>query len=135
MEAKFKHLELIQGIISRQCANSFLLKGWSVVLVSALYALAAQQGNILFAYLAFFPAAIFWGLDGFFIWQERLYRRLYDHVRTLQPDAIDFSMHTSQVLGSAGGLRDWVSGVFSRTLVPFHGAIVITTWLLTRVLA
>ena len=39
MNNKHKHLELIQGVINRLSTNSFLLKGWSVVLVSALFAL------------------------------------------------------------------------------------------------
>ena len=37
MENKQKHLELIQGVINRLSSNSFLLKGWSVVLISALF--------------------------------------------------------------------------------------------------
>ncbi len=41
MEAKLKHLEMIQGVVNRMASNSFQLKGWSVVLVSALFALAA----------------------------------------------------------------------------------------------
>ena len=35
MESKYKHLELIQGVINRLSSSSFLLKGWSVVFVSA----------------------------------------------------------------------------------------------------
>ena len=40
-EARVQHLELIQGVIGRMGQNSFLLKGWSVTLVTALIALAA----------------------------------------------------------------------------------------------
>ena len=43
MERKGKHLEFIQGTVNRLSTNSFLLKGWSVVLVSALFALAAAD--------------------------------------------------------------------------------------------
>ena len=71
-----KHLELIQGVINRMAGNSFHLKGWSVVLVSALFALAASDANINFVYLAFLPAIAFWVLDGYFLWQERMYRKL-----------------------------------------------------------
>ena len=42
-----KHLELIQGVINRMAGNSFHLKGWSVVLVSALFALAASNAKVL----------------------------------------------------------------------------------------
>ena len=45
MDKKLKHLEFIQGVINRLSTNSFLLKGWSVVLVSALFALSTQDSN------------------------------------------------------------------------------------------
>ncbi len=48
MEAKLKHLELSQGVINRMAGNSFLLKGWSVTLVSALFALSAKDSNQMF---------------------------------------------------------------------------------------
>lgn len=43
MDNKVKHLEFIQGVVNRLSTDSFLLKGWSVVLVSALFALSASQ--------------------------------------------------------------------------------------------
>lgn len=39
---KVKHLEMIQAVINRMAQNSFLLKGWSVVLTAAIFALAAD---------------------------------------------------------------------------------------------
>ena len=63
-ERKLKHLEFIQGVINRLSTNSFLLKGWSVVLVSALFALSAADSQPIFALLACIPAFVFWGLDG-----------------------------------------------------------------------
>ncbi len=93
-DRKHKHLELIQGVINRLSTNSFLLKGWSVVLISALFALSAADSRPAFVFLAYIPATVFWGLDGFFLWQEQLYRKLYDHVRILKNEDIDFSMNT-----------------------------------------
>lgn len=120
MENKIKHLEMIQSIISRMANNSFLLKGWSVVLVSALFALAAKDANVSFVYLAYFPALAFWILDGYFLWQEKLFRALYDYVRGLAEDKIDFSMDTSTVKEKK---VSWGSAVFSKTLLIFHGTV------------
>lgn len=121
MENKRAHLEMIQAIINRMSVNSFLLKGWSVVLVSALFALAAGNLNPLFIYLACFPAIAFWILDGYFLWQETLFRKLYDHVRSIEESTVDFSMDTSDVrTGDCG----WFSAVFSKTLMIFHGSII-----------
>jgi len=120
MENKIKHLEMIQGVINRMAGNSFLLKGWSVVLVSALFVLSAKETNIFFIYLAFFPALSFWELDGYFLWQERLYRKLYDKVRKTSESEIDFSMDTSIV---SKEVKPWIYVTFSKTLHIFHGTI------------
>ncbi len=120
MGKKEKHLEMILRIVDRLSTNSFLLKGWSVVLVSALFALAAKDAKVLFVYLCYFPAIAFWGLDGFFLWQERLYRQLYDKVRAQREEDIDFSMDTSSVCGVT---KPWVETCFSKTLLAFHGTV------------
>ena len=57
-----KHREMIQGIINRLGTNSFHLKGWSVVLVSALFALAVNTTRVYFVYLAYLPVIAFWVL-------------------------------------------------------------------------
>jgi len=121
MESKIKHLEMIQGVINRMAHNSFLLKGWSVILVSALFALAAKDSNICFILLAYFPALAFWVLDGYFLWQERLFRKLYDKVREMNEADIDFSMDTSSFVGD---VDPWRKVTISKTLRLFHGAIV-----------
>ena len=119
MEDKFKHLELIQGVINRFSTNSFLLKGWSVVLVSALFALSANDSKVEFIYLAYIPSIVFWGLDGYFLSVERLYRKLYDIVR--QKDKIDFSMDIRNLNEKP---CPWIDATFSKTLIPFHGALI-----------
>jgi hypothetical protein len=120
IEKKLSHLKMIQGIVNRLSQNSFLLKGWSVVLVSALFALSASNLKIFFVYLAYFPAIAFWILDGYFLWQERLFRALYDKVRSLKDEDIDFSMDTSIVKDR---VAPWVKVIFSKTLLVFHGTI------------
>lgn len=120
---KHVHLEMIQGVVNRLSHNSFLLKGWNVVLVSGMFALAARESALLFVYLAYFPAITFWGLDGYFLRQERLFRELYDYVRGLPEDSIDFSMDTSRVAKEVGA---WASVTLSKTLLAFHGVVVAT---------
>ena len=102
MDRKIKHLEFIQGVINRLASDSFRMKGWYVVLVAALFILLARQGQVEFVAVALIPVIAFWGLDGYFLWQERLYRALYDHVRTLEEGKIDFSMNVSQVIKKTG---------------------------------
>ncbi len=122
MDKKQKHFEMIQGVINRLSQNSFLLKGWSVILVSALFALAANNTNPAFIFLAYFPALAFWILDGYYLWQERLFRALYDYVRGLDNEDIDFSMNTSVVSKS---VDSWPCVIVSKTLLIFHLAAVL----------
>lgn len=116
MDAKLKHLEIIQGVINRMAQNSFMLKSWSVIIISALFALAAKDSVKEFIYLGYFPAIIFWILDGYFLWQEKLFRKVYDKVRLIENDKIDFSMNTSEFMTDIS----WFKSMFSKTLVLFH---------------
>ena len=121
MEAKLKHLEFIQSVVNRLAADSFRMKGWSVALAAALFVLLARGGNPKFAPLALVPVLIFWGLDGYFLWQERLLRALYDHVRVLEENEIDFSMDVGEFRRD----RTWRGAAFSRTLIGFYGAVLL----------
>ncbi|EHO80773.1 hypothetical protein [Fusobacterium ulcerans] len=72
--------------------NSFLLKGWAVTLEAGIFALAAKDTNKLYFLIAYIPIIIFWGLDAYYLLQERLYRSLYEKVQQTKEDEIDFSL-------------------------------------------
>jgi hypothetical protein len=120
MESKRSHLEMIQGVINRMAANSFFLKGWSISLVAALFALAQKESNSAYMFLAYFPVIVFWTLDGYYLWQEKLFRSLYDKVRLMKDEEIDFSMNTRAFEDRVGS---FLETVFSKTVWPFHGII------------
>lgn len=120
-EKKIKHLEMFQAVIARMANNSFSLKGWSIMVVSALFLLSAKDTNPTFVCLAFFPAASFWILDGYFLRQERLFRKAYDKVRLQGEADIDFSMDTSSVETQ---VDSWARVTWSVTLGIFHGTVV-----------
>ncbi len=117
-EDRNKHLEFVQATITRMAGNSFLIRGWSVTLVAALFALAAKDTNPWFAGIAIFPCLMFWALDAFYLSQERKFRSLYDAVRA-KPET-DFSMDTRPAAQSRDG---WGHCLISRTVAPFHGVI------------
>ena len=121
MEAKLKHLEFIQGIVNRLATDSFRLKGWTVVLISALVVLLARTERIEIAHVSVAPVVAFWGLDGYFLWQARLFRALYDHVRQLKESDIDFSMDIRPF--KTNYARTWLGATLSRTLIGFYGAL------------
>jgi hypothetical protein len=122
-EAKIKHLEMIQSVITRMASNSFMLKGWSVTLVAALFALAAKDTDSRYVIVSYLPVLMFWALDSYYLYQERLFRKLYDNMISNTDHTLIFSMNTS---GLKGGTLSWDSALFSKTIIAFHGILLIT---------
>ena len=121
MPKKLKHLELIQNVINRLANSSFFLKGWTVIFVAAVLGFATKDSKPMYVWLAAIPTLSFWTLDGFYLNQERLFRRLYDTVRETDEEAIDFSMDTVPFKQSG----DWLKAVFSKTLLFFYFTILL----------
>ena len=120
------YLSLIQGIINRLSNNSFLLKGWSVILVAGLFTLSDITENGQMIILAYFPAIAFWGLDAYYLRQERLYRKLYESVREKEHD-VDFSMNVSEFEKEVC----YCNVLLSKTLIWFHLTLLATLILVT----
>lgn len=117
LNRQIAHLGFIQNIISRMGANSFLLKGWSITLVAAIFALSVKDADKTFIYLAYFPIFLFWVLDTFFLYQERLYRKLYEEVACGRIGSDVFTLDISKV--EIVSERPLVV-FFSKTLLPFY---------------
>jgi hypothetical protein len=121
MTKRIAHLGFIQAIITRMGTNSFLLKGWSVTLVAAMFALAVKDADKSFMLLAYFPVFVFWWLDGFFLYTEKLYRCLYEKVASGEISSDRFTLDTSIVRDVAPNI---LYVLFSKTLLTFHIVIV-----------
>ena len=117
-EKAVKHLEMTQAVINRLGSNSFLVKSWSMTVIVAAMVLIARQNiqNPYFVLLLILPALGFWILDGYFLWQERLFRQVYDEIR-VQSDT-DFDMNPTKHKNKPK--CSWLSAFFSLTLVIFY---------------
>lgn len=117
-EQVIKHLEIIQGVINRLAHNSFLIKGWSMtILVAAILFIVRSNGysaSLVFAFII--PVVSFWILDGYFLWQERLFRGVYDNVRVREKT--DFAMNIPSQLQKPK--NKWQDSIFSSTLNIFY---------------
>ncbi len=119
MENKRKHLEFIQGIISRMAGNLFFLRGWTITLIGALLALFSKNNSPDYVfYFLIVIVLIFWILDGYFLSQERSYRDLYNHVRKLKEEDIDFSMDIGEY--QEFKKNTLIYSMFSYTLLVFY---------------
>ena len=122
-EYMLKEISLIQEIIKRMASNSFMIKGWAVTLVVATLLLKGNKHQVL---IAFIPLLVFWFLDAYFLWQERMYRKLYDWVvaNRVKTDEHLFSMNAYR-------FKDEVQSIpgvmFSITLRWFYGSLAILT--------
>ncbi len=82
-EEQLKHLEFIQGVITRMGANSFQIKGLTVTLVAALLALYASNPHVAYLFIGLILTIVFWFLDTYYLWLERRFRGLYKDVSGL----------------------------------------------------
>ncbi|MFJ8544439.1 hypothetical protein ACIRFH_20875 [Streptomyces sp. NPDC093586] len=118
-EGRIKHLELIQMTVARMGNNSFLIKGWSLTVTGALLAFAVRTEDRALALVSLVPVLAFWLLDGYFMYRERLYRRLYDRVRRPEVAVEPFAMDVDAGRERAGAVK----AAFSPTPVCFYGGL------------
>ncbi len=126
-EFMLKEIELIQDIIKRMAFNSFLIKGWTITLVAITLLLKGGKYHVLIAYI---PLLVFWFLDAYFLWQERLYRRLYNWVirHRLETDEYLFDLNAYRFKDEEQSI---LRIMFSITLGWFYSAILILLLLYT----
>ena len=114
-----KHLEITQGIVNRLANNSFLIKGWGMtILAAAILFIARNNGSYsTFLTLSFIiPVIAFWTLDSYFLWQERLFRGIYNDIR--KQDDTQFEMNILEQLNKPK--HKWHHAIFSTTLIIFY---------------
>ena len=111
-----EHLKMIQAVINRMAQTSFIIKGWSITVVAAILTYSIVSNRSL-GLLALFPSVMFWCLDSYYLWQERLFRGLYEAVRSHSIDIPEFSMNTKPCRSST---PNWFKTLFSRTELAFY---------------
>jgi len=120
-EYLLKEVEVIQGIINRMAFNSFLIKGWTITLVVVALLLKGAKHQV---WIAFIPLFVFWFLDAYFLWQERMYRKLYDWVtiNRLKSEENLFNMNAYRFKDE---VQTKIGIMFSITLGWFYGSIAV----------
>ncbi len=121
-EKVVEHLKMTQAVINRLGSNSFLVKSWSMTIIVAAMVLITRQNiqnpdfDPYFVLVLILPVLGFWILDGYFLWQERLFRQVYDEIR-VQSDT-DFEMNPTKHKNKPK--CSWIAAIFSITLVIFY---------------
>lgn len=120
-EYMLKEIEIIQDIIKRMAFNSFMIKGWAITLVVVALLLKGTEYQV---WIAFIPLLVFWFLDAYFLWQERMYRKLYEWVisNRMKTDEHLFDMNAYRFKDT---IQSRIRIMFSITLGWFYGSIAI----------
>lgn len=122
---QIKHLEFVQGNVIRFNSNSFQMRSWMLVVVTALLGSFANTGNQNFIVLALLPTIIFWVLDSYYLQLERKFRGIYNDVAGLSKEPKEvkpFAMPINQYTEDKYSFWD----VFlSPTILPLYLLIIV----------
>lgn len=130
-EQKKQHLDMLQNVITRMASNSFLIKGWSVSLISAILIFADKDNNINFIYITFLPLLVFWFLDAYYLQLEKKFRKLYEKVQE------DYLKDENNInLFSMNPKNETVENIFeilfwNRSITPLYFGILIILIVIT----
>ncbi|WP_328341292.1 hypothetical protein [Micromonospora sp. NBC_00421] len=115
-----KHLEFLQEVIARMANTSLLVKGWTTTMSVTLLVASVERHSWPVAASLLLQVLVFWCVDGYYLRQERLFRRLYDAVRladeTVEPMAMSPLRFRAQIT--------WAGAARSVTLMAFYGTMV-----------
>lgn len=130
-EILHKEIDLIQGCIKRMADCSFKLKGWYISLVTVALTLLIGQGCKLsiISLLLFGITTVFWGLDGFFLKMETLYRWKYEWIieerlKGNMDNLYDLNPYNKEMWKDKDNKNTcMMKYVVSKTLFPIYGIV------------
>lgn len=121
-EALHKEIDLIQTCITRMAGNSFLLKGWMLTVVAAVWAFTISANSTITVCAALLIIILaFWHLDAFFLRTEKMYRKMYEWVlieRKKDNEAFLYDLNPHRFDAEVG---PHFKVMFSLTLRYFYG--------------
>lgn len=76
-----KEIDLLQSCIDRMAKNSFMIKGWFVSIYAVILALLPEKVDVMLLCVVLIVVnMLFWYLDGVYLRDEKIYRRIYQWV-------------------------------------------------------
>ncbi|MEA3066318.1 MAG: hypothetical protein QOJ27_2779 [Sphingomonadales bacterium] len=127
--ADSKHLDFLQAVITRLAGNSFLVKGWSITLTTAIVGLAVKDGGGAFALVGLPAVAVFAMLDAYYLALERCFRHRFETAAATYAEnrPADFNM------ASGFAAADFFKALVRPAVLLPHvmlAAVLVATWLL-----
>ena len=132
-----KEIDLIQSRIDKIEKTSFIIKGWTVTLITAVLALLPETiDKLIIGLIAGSATLAFWYLDAFYLKVDKSYRLKYNWVvENRMNDSSHcfelFPYNANTFLDLNDPYKNSVPGIpalmFSRTLLVFYLPIIILT--------
>lgn len=128
------YFKIIQNVINRMARTSFLIKAWEITLISTIIVLTFNYANVLVFGTLVGITIIFWILDSYYLWLEKIYRCLYnskveDYNSETKRDAIvlfdmDYTQYKNSVKRVPKLMISRTEGLF---YIPILAALIIFT--------
>lgn len=113
-DIKLRNLEMIQHLITRMAQNSFVLKGWSITIVTAAFSINGNANALSVYLLIYFITMLFWLLDSYYLSLERGYRELYS--KCLEGEGCNFDFK----LRNGNSIKKYILCTFSKVEFGFY---------------
>jgi hypothetical protein len=135
-EDKRKHLEFIQNIITRFNTNSFQIKGIAVAILTGLFAVYATTPKVIFILIGIPPLIIFWGINSYYLLQERKFRGIYNDITGLTNynSVNSYEMPVKKYTKAKHRQFNYWNVVFSSTMIWFYLSLIILMTLISLLL-
>lgn len=121
MQNKIAHLNMVLNLLDIVNRSDLSAKRWAISFTAVFIALGTQQQGFHVAYLAILPMVLLWFIDAQNYRREYLLKKLYDRVRALPEEEIDFSIDIEALPEARQGSLRWM---FSSTAFTFYGAMI-----------
>ena len=126
-EERMQYFEFIQNVITRLNSNSFMIKGWSITIASALLALSASTGNNNILFIVCMPVIVFWILDTIYLQNERKFRSLFNEAVKKDSNIGLYEINTNKDFINNDSKNSFFNVFKSNTIISFHLSLFILT--------
>lgn len=118
------YLSQIQEIVKRMGSNSFVVKGWFITLITAMYAVYFHNNDFRSLIGVIIVSLLFWYHDAYYLSLERSYRNFFDRARMMNSSEIDFSLELKKE-----DRVSLISSAFRPILIGSYGVVILGTLL------
>jgi len=124
-----EYLKMVQNIITRLANNSFKIRTGAVVLFIVGLISTEFFANMIVLIIAIVFLLLIWYLDSYYLYQERLFRKLYNKIVNNidkylkdEKEFILFNMNISEFKNNKGSL---IKAMVSTTEILFYLPIIV----------